>query len=85
MQHDVRSVSKSVVSLLFGIALDRKLIANIDEPVLPYFPELAALRAPEKDHVLLRHLLTMTSGLAGDERRDYGDGHSKDSSSLSCY
>jgi CubicO group peptidase (beta-lactamase class C family) len=73
MQHDVRSVSKSVVSLLFGIALDRKLIASIDEPVLLYFPELAALRTPEKDRVLLRHLLTMTSGLAWDERRAYSD------------
>jgi CubicO group peptidase (beta-lactamase class C family) len=73
MQHDVRSVSKSVVSLLFGIALDRKLIASIDEPVLPYFPELAALRTPEKDRILLRHLLTMTSGLAWDERRAYSD------------
>lgn len=46
--HDVRSISKSVVSLLFGIALDRKLIANIDEPVFMYFPDLVALRTPKK-------------------------------------
>ena len=73
MLHDVRSVSKSVVSLLVGIALDRGLIAGVDEPVLPYFPELAALRTPEKDHILLRHLMTMTSGLAWDEWADYSD------------
>jgi CubicO group peptidase (beta-lactamase class C family) len=73
MQHDVRSISKSVVSLLFGIALDRKLIASIDEPVFTYFPDYAALRTPEKDRILLRHLLTMTSGLAWDEDRLYSD------------
>jgi CubicO group peptidase (beta-lactamase class C family) len=73
MQHDVRSISKSVVSLLFGIALDRKLIASIDDPIFRYFPEYAALRTPEKDNIQLRHLLTMTSGFAWDERRPYSD------------
>ena len=73
MQHDVRSISKSVVSLLFGIALDRKLIASVDDPVFRYFPDYAALRTPEKDNIHLRHLLTMTSGLAWDERRAYSD------------
>jgi CubicO group peptidase (beta-lactamase class C family) len=73
MQHDVRSISKSVVSLLFGIALDRKLIASIDDPVFNYFPDYAALRTPEKDYIHLRHLLTMTSGFAWDERRAYSD------------
>jgi CubicO group peptidase (beta-lactamase class C family) len=71
--HDVRSVTKSVVSLLVGIALDRKLIGGIDEPVLGFFPEYAALASPEKNRILVRHMLAMSSGLAWDENRPYSD------------
>ncbi len=71
MKHDLRSVSKSVTSLLVGIALDRKIISDIDQPVFRFFPDRAALRTPEKDRITLRHLLTMTSGLAWDETRPY--------------
>jgi len=61
--HSVKSVSKSVASLVVGIALDRGLIRSVDEPVFAFFPELADLRTPEKDRILLRHALTMTLGL----------------------
>jgi CubicO group peptidase (beta-lactamase class C family) len=73
MRHDLRSVSKNVVSLLFGIALDRKLIAGIDEPVYRFFPEHAALRTPAKDRILLRHLLTMSAGYAWNETVRYNN------------
>jgi CubicO group peptidase (beta-lactamase class C family) len=67
VKHDVHSVSKSVVSLLIGIALDRKLLASVDEPIWKFFPEFAAFRTAAKDRILLRHLLTMTSGIAWNE------------------
>jgi CubicO group peptidase (beta-lactamase class C family) len=74
VKHDVQSVTKSVVSLLIGIALDRKLLASVDEPIWKFFPEFAALRTAAKDRILLRHLLTMTSGIAWNESRlSYSD------------
>ena len=73
--HDMKSVSKSVASLAVGIAIDRGLIRSVDEPILSFFPELADLRTPEKDRIMLLHALTMTLGLevgrgdSGDRRR----------------
>ena len=73
VKHDLRSVTKSVIALLVGIAIDRSLIASVDEPVFKFFPEYSDLRTPDKDRILLRHLLTMTAGLEWDELRPYTD------------
>jgi CubicO group peptidase (beta-lactamase class C family) len=67
MRHDERSVSKSVISLVFGIALDRGWIKSIDQPVMPFFPAYANLQTPEKNAIRLRDLLTMSSGFEWHE------------------
>lgn len=72
-KHDMRSASKSVTSLLVGIAIDRKLIADVDEPVLKFFPDYAAVKQPGWDAITLRHLLTMSSGMKWDEARAWTD------------
>jgi CubicO group peptidase (beta-lactamase class C family) len=83
--HSLKSVSKSVASLVVGIAIDRGLIHGVDEPILGFFPELADMRTPERDRLLLRHALGMTMGLqwveatpttgpANDETRMYLSG-----------
>ncbi|PPQ17989.1 penicillin-binding protein [Bradyrhizobium sp. AC87j1] len=61
--HNMKSVSKSVASLVVGIAIDRGLIRGVDEPIFSFFPELSDLRSPEKDRIRLVHVLTMSMGL----------------------
>jgi CubicO group peptidase (beta-lactamase class C family) len=72
-KHDMRSVSKSVVSLLTGIAIDRRLIDGIDAPVLQFFPEVTSGSKEGWSRIKLRDLLTMSSGIAWDENRAWSD------------
>lgn len=71
-KHDMRSASKSIVSILVGIAIDRKLIEGVDEPVLKFFPDQAVKQAGW-EAITLRHLLTMSSGIKWDEARAWTD------------
>jgi CubicO group peptidase (beta-lactamase class C family) len=71
--HDLRSISKSVTSLLVGIALEGAPDRTLDAPVLDFFPQYAELRTPEKERITVRHLLTMSAGLAWDESKPYSD------------
>lgn len=72
--HDLRSVTKSVTSALFGIAVASGAIPDIDAPVLSYFPEYKDLQTDERKRIRLRHVLSMSSGLEWDEdSRPYGD------------
>lgn len=70
--HDTRSVGKSMVALLAGIAVDRKYIA-VKDPVYDYFPTYREKSNwdTKKDHIAIKHLLSMSSGLdAYDDGRD---------------
>ena len=72
-KHDMRSVSKSVTSLLVGIAIDRELIKGVDEPILKFFPDYSAVKTAGWYNFTLRHLLTMTSGMQWDQNRPWAD------------
>ncbi len=69
--HDLRSATKSITSLLLGIALDRGLVGDVSDPLWPYlsdaYPDLER-SSSEKVEITLAHLLTMSGGLDCDDR-----------------
>jgi CubicO group peptidase (beta-lactamase class C family) len=71
--HDLRSVTKSVVSALAGIAVGQGAITSLDQPVVEWFPEFPELQTPERRRVTLAHVLSMTSGLRWNEDVPYSD------------
>lgn len=71
---NMKSASKSVISALAGIALQRGDITAVDQPIADYFPELSAneSEAPAKRAITIEHLLTMEAGLESTSNRNYG-------------
>ena len=61
------SMSKSIVALLTGIAIDEGKIKSIDDFASEYIPEL---KGSDKEGITLRHLITMSSGI------DFGESYS---------
>lgn len=72
-KHDLRSVTKSVVSALVGIAHGEGAIKSLDEPVIRWFPEYPELDTPERRRVTLLQVLSMTSGFEWNEEVPYND------------
>lgn len=65
--HFMASVTKSVTSVLFGIAMEQGLLQDVETKVLNYYPEYATILTEKKADIKIKHLLTMTAGLAWDE------------------
>lgn len=69
---NVKSVAKSIISALVGIASDRKLL-DLDDPIGRYFSEeLSAAADAPKRPITIEDLLTMRSGLESTSSRNYG-------------
>jgi CubicO group peptidase (beta-lactamase class C family) len=67
-KHNLYSAGKSVTSILIGIALDKGFIKNVSQKVVDFFPNRTIANLDSrKMNMTLRHLLTMTTGLAWDE------------------
>ena len=61
--HDLRSCSKSVVGLLYGIALQQGKVPPPEAPLFSAFPEHADLANKDgSDRLTIQHVLTMTMG-----------------------
>jgi CubicO group peptidase (beta-lactamase class C family) len=63
--HDLRSISKSVTSLLLGMALGKDFERAVEKPLSEYLPDLH-LEGPQ-GAITLHQALTMTAGLEWNE------------------
>ena len=66
------SAAKSLLSLLVGLAIANGAMAGEDVPVTTWVPELVD-RDPRFAAITLRHLMTMSSGLAFDHDPQWRD------------
>jgi CubicO group peptidase (beta-lactamase class C family) len=64
--HDLRSVTKSIVGLLYGIALAEGKVPAPEAPLFASFPDYSDLAAG-RDQLTIHHVLTMTMGTDWDE------------------
>ena len=71
---NTESVTKSVLSLLVGIAIDQRAIASLDQPIAALLPTgtTAAIGA-NRQPVTIKHLLTMKAGFATSGRVSRAD------------
>lgn len=67
--HECFSLTKSVTSILYGIAAGEGKLPELDTPVIEFLPEYKKIFIHEasKGKITLRHLLTMTAGLEWNE------------------
>jgi CubicO group peptidase (beta-lactamase class C family) len=73
--HDLRSVTKSIVGMLYGIALADSKVPEPQAKLYDQFPEFADLaRQPGRERITVAHVLSMTLGTQWDELTvPYGD------------
>ena len=63
-KHIIHSCTKSIMSALIGIAIDKGYIKNVDQPIVDIFSDREISNLTEhKKSITLENLLTMASGL----------------------
>ena len=64
LRHPIHSCTKSIMSSLIGIAIDKGYIKSVDQPVADFFPGRSIAGMDDrKKSMTLEHLLMMASGL----------------------
>ena len=72
--HTLQSVTKTITSVIIGVATTRNEFPDLDTPILKFFDtvKVASIDA-RKQRITIRHLLTMTDGLDWREDLPYSD------------
>ncbi len=72
--HSLQSVTKTVTSVVIGVATARKAFPSLDTPILTFFDTTKVANIDDrKRRLTIRHLLTMTAGLSWNEGLPYTD------------
>ena len=58
-----QSLTKGIISILMGIAIDKGFISSLDEKIIRFFPELKQDEDPRKQIITIRQVMNQASGL----------------------
>ncbi len=74
---NTRSATKTVTSMLIGIAIEKGLLAGVDAPVFAFFPDKHPVQYPDprKEKITVEDLMTMSSLLECDDQNDMSRGN----------
>lgn len=65
-----QSLTKSIMSLLIGIAIDKGYISSVDEKIVKYFPQLKDDTDKRKQNITIRQIMNQASGLWHEDTRN---------------
>jgi CubicO group peptidase (beta-lactamase class C family) len=72
--HTLQSVTKTIASVIIGVAVTRGEFPSLDTPVLSFFDASKVANVDDrKRRMTIRHLLTMTAGIDWNESLPYAD------------
>ncbi len=70
---NIKSASKSVISALVGVAIDKKVLTGVDQPIASVLEsDLPANPDPRLFEITVGHLLSMQAGLGRTSGQNYG-------------
>ena len=71
--HDIRSVTKSIISACVGVAIEKGYLKGVDQKISEFFPEMDTIFKGEKSNWTIQNFLTMTTGLDWNEDVPYNN------------
>jgi CubicO group peptidase (beta-lactamase class C family) len=74
--HELRSLTKGVISILTGMAIDQGYIGSVDDEMMQYFNGYDSIARwdEKKNDIKIKHLLTMSSGMSCDDTSIFSPG-----------